>query len=158
MWGGILFCGSVLMTCYIIKTCPFVTELHVFGEGAFKILIFGSNCRAYNNNNKNKYKHLAWNTWKFFTSGSMDGSSSTQGCRQRTWTILPSLKKVIWVIGVLRRTVVCHLIVLRLPQFNLPLIVLKPPSTNDITNHHYPQTTLWTDCTFVWPQPTSVQR
>ena len=34
-------------------------------------------------------------------------------------------------------------------QFNLPLTVLRPPSTNHTTNHHYPQTTLWTYCTFV---------
>ena len=39
-------------------------------------------------------------------------------------------------------------------HFNLPLTVLRPPSTNHTTNHHYPQTTLWTYCTFVWPQPT----
>ena len=34
-------------------------------------------------------------------------------------------------------------------HFNLPLTVLRPPSTNHTTNHHYPQTTLWTYCTFV---------
>ena len=33
-------------------------------------------------------------------------------------------------------------------NFNLPLIVLRPPSRNHSTNHHYPQTTLWTYCTF----------
>ena len=34
-------------------------------------------------------------------------------------------------------------------HFNLPLTVLRPPSTNHTTNHHFPQTTLWTSCTFV---------
>ena len=34
-------------------------------------------------------------------------------------------------------------------HFNLPLTVLRPPSTNHTTNHHYPQTTLWTYCNFV---------
>ena len=34
-------------------------------------------------------------------------------------------------------------------HFNLPLTVLRPPSTNHTTHHHYPQATLWTYCTFV---------
>ena len=28
-------------------------------------------------------------------------------------------------------------------------LVIRPPSTNHTINHHYPQTTLWTYCTFV---------
>ena len=39
-------------------------------------------------------------------------------------------------------------------HFNLLLTVLRPPSTNHPTNHHYPQTILWTYCNFVWPQLT----
>ena len=39
-------------------------------------------------------------------------------------------------------------------HFHFPLIVLRPPSTNHPTNHHYPQPTLRAYWTFVWPQPT----
>ena len=47
----------LLLLVMLLILALLFTELRVFGEGGFKILIFGSNCGAYNN--KNKYKHLA---------------------------------------------------------------------------------------------------